>query len=175
MKLKATKLTRLLPLIRCICNKHLKLNWRLWRRGQSHIDDSTLILDSQNIYINIKLSSSKAVLPVLRRWCSRGCLHAVSAAVSSVSDRGIFRKQSCINASEEQEMKQRSHWNLPRGRHPGGEAGLVALRWELDRSPGVGCFFIFLQPRVPAVRRGAVWGRLAAFGEKDPSVVWDYF
>lgn len=33
----------------------------------------------------------------------------------------------CVNASEEREMKQSSRWNLPRGRRPGGAAGLVAL------------------------------------------------
>lgn len=67
-------------------------------------------------------------------------------------------------------MKESSRWNLLRGRRPGGAAGLVALGRELDGSPGVGCSLVFLQPRRVAAR-----GRLAAFREKDPSVVRDYF
>lgn len=79
--------------------------------------------------------SQSAVFPVLCRGCSRGCRHAVSAAVSSVSDQGTFRKQSCINASEEQEMKQRSHWNLQipswwRGRFGGTEMRIGLLSWR---------------------------------------------
>lgn len=97
-------------LTRCIWTKLLNLNWSF---GGVAVDDGT----NMNIKpSHQRLLSPTAVLPVLHRCC-----HAAS-------DRDTFRKQSCMNASEEQEMKERSPWNAPRGRHPGGEAASVALR-----------------------------------------------
>lgn len=46
-----------------------------------------------------------------------------------------------------------------------------ALWWELDHSLGVGSFRIFAATSA----RGAVPGLAGRLGEKDPSVVWDYF
>lgn len=60
-------------------------------------------------------------------------------------------------------MKQRSRWNPARGHRPDGEAGLVALRGELEWSPGGG---LLVHISAATSGGGAAWRGVGPAGSR---------